>query len=397
MMKTKTLLLLSSVFLSLFIAETVLERTMDNQFLIRKPNRHFILKPDPRYLPGVSGPTRFTVNRLGLRGDELRDQEIRILTIGGSTTEGPYLDDTEAWPHLLQEGLKQKTGRSVWVGNAGVSGHNTRNHVVQLEKLLGQIPDIDLVVVLVGVNDAFNLHQYYNLRGIDNVTVRNFLLRSSFEVAPRKIQTYHDLQLYQLIRNFVQCLSPKLSPRFDDRLLKKYSYKDYETGGWIEQRRQERQSSKEVSFSKEEWDLIRVGLSEYRSNVEKMILLSQKHQTKILFLTQPALFRPGMPKEDEKLLWFGKLPPATPGEPPPYLTVPDMIKIMGEFNENLSNTAKKKETPLLDLDAEISPLPDSFFDDVHFNELGAARTAKAVGHFICANKILRCLNDDQNK
>ena len=50
----------------------------------------------------------------------------RILTLGGSSTECLVLDQTEAWPQLLQDRLNETNKYQVWVGNAGQSGtHNS--------------------------------------------------------------------------------------------------------------------------------------------------------------------------------------------------------------------------------------------------------------------------------
>jgi hypothetical protein len=69
------------------------------------PNLHRIFRPDPNIMPGVQGESNFIVNSQGVRGDEFSpDDDYRILAIGGSTTECLYLDQTEAWPYLVQAG-----------------------------------------------------------------------------------------------------------------------------------------------------------------------------------------------------------------------------------------------------------------------------------------------------
>lgn len=97
------------------------------------PNIHRVFNLDPRVLPGVEGETNFIVNSEGIRGDEFIPQDdYRILAIGGSTTEDLYLDQTEAWPQVLQSQLNDDNIRRVWVGNVGKSGRNTRENVLQM-------------------------------------------------------------------------------------------------------------------------------------------------------------------------------------------------------------------------------------------------------------------------
>lgn len=119
------------------------------------PHLSAAFSPDPALMPGIRGPSRFRANSRGLRGDEIPDDpSYRILACGGSTTECLFLDQAETWPQRLQDKLSAgPPGPRVWVGNAGKSGLTTRDHVVQLLYLLPELPRIDTVLFLVGVND----------------------------------------------------------------------------------------------------------------------------------------------------------------------------------------------------------------------------------------------------
>ena len=96
-----------------------------------------------RRVPCQESPAQscFVINRDGMRRNPLPDTGFyKILTIGGSTTECLYLDETEAWPRILQQLLG---GEQVWVGNIGKSGLNTKHHIIQVEHLIHQYPGID--------------------------------------------------------------------------------------------------------------------------------------------------------------------------------------------------------------------------------------------------------------
>ena len=69
------------------------------------PGLHQTFTVPAGVMPGVSAPTRFSINRDGIRGDPLGNHALRILAVGGSTTECLYLDDQKAWPALLQRRL----------------------------------------------------------------------------------------------------------------------------------------------------------------------------------------------------------------------------------------------------------------------------------------------------
>lgn len=147
-------LTLVSLALALVLGELALRLASPGRYYVWEPGIRKIFRPMPSIMPGIQGESRFFINEHGLRGDPFSpDQGYRILAVGGSTTECLYLDQTEAWPRLLQERLNAGSGRRVWVGNVGKSGQMTRNHLVQVETLTRQYPRIDAVLLLAGVND----------------------------------------------------------------------------------------------------------------------------------------------------------------------------------------------------------------------------------------------------
>lgn len=369
----KIIVFIVSIFLSLLLAEAILQIIHRDHFFIRRPNRQFILNPDPRYLPGVWGKTKFTVNRLGLRGDELEDQEVRILTLGGSATECGYLDDREAWPYLLQESLASKMRKTVWVGNAGRSSLNMRHHILQTDKLLNQIPNIDLVIFLIGANELTFMRDNYNPMGIEDPSIREECLRLSFELAPRKIRSFKDLQTCRLIKSI---LLPKLNFRAD------------QSGKWYEERRKQRQCAQKISLPRGLESRLPEGLNEYQENVKKIVRLCREHGTKVLFLTQPSLYKTVMPEHEEILLWGGEMTEGKRSKPGTYLTTREMKRMHHLYNKALQEVGKKENLEVLNLDPIISPRSDSFYDDLHFTEIGSKRVAQAVADFICRRKIL---------
>ena len=68
----------------------------ETQYRVWRPNTAQVFHPRPGVMPGIQGPSRFTVNSVGLRAREVNGDdgtEYRILAIGGRTTECLYLDD----------------------------------------------------------------------------------------------------------------------------------------------------------------------------------------------------------------------------------------------------------------------------------------------------------------
>ena len=116
-----------------------------------RPYKKLELHPN---LPGVAKVVHHTANKWGMRGeDPPKDwkQATTILTVGGSTTQCFYLDDSQTWPNLLQKQMRAWCP-NVWVGNAGLDGHSTHGHVLLMKRVIEKLKP-DIVIFLVGVND----------------------------------------------------------------------------------------------------------------------------------------------------------------------------------------------------------------------------------------------------
>ena len=79
-----------------------------------------------------------------------------MVCLGDSLTEGYGLAPEQAFPHLLEEKLREE-GRPVRVVNAGISGSTSASAVARLRWQLKSEPDV--VVIALGGNDG--------LRGVD--------------------------------------------------------------------------------------------------------------------------------------------------------------------------------------------------------------------------------------
>ena len=141
------------------------------------PRMHAVYRPSAD-LPGISGPIEFTVNDMGVRGPSVRpeDVDVRILCVGGSTTECMYQTDKRSWPWQLQDKLTQRIGKAVLVSNAGRSGHITINHDYLL-KHYPLAPRYEWVVLFCGWNDMIAMMsiQNYETRkaSVEAITLHN--------------------------------------------------------------------------------------------------------------------------------------------------------------------------------------------------------------------------------
>lgn len=98
---------------------------------------------------------RYTRDEWGLRGAHRALSAIDVLTIGGSTTEQRYLDDTATWQAVAERELG-RAGRPMVIANAGVDGQSTVGHIFNFENWFPLLEGLQPRVMLfyVGVNDV---------------------------------------------------------------------------------------------------------------------------------------------------------------------------------------------------------------------------------------------------
>lgn len=98
-----------------------------------------------------------TRNSLGFRGPDTPGtfkNDLTIITVGGSTTECKFLNDSDTWSFYLGKFL-EKDFQKVWVNNAGLDGHSTFGHQVLLQDHIVKIKP-KMILFLIGINDIEN-------------------------------------------------------------------------------------------------------------------------------------------------------------------------------------------------------------------------------------------------
>ena len=366
--KRRVLLAAGAGLGAVLAAEVVLRLAAPSRgaFYVWPPGLERTFRPSPGVMPGVEGESRFAINRLGLRGDDpAPDARPRILCVGGSTTECLYLDQEEAWPQGLQAAL----GAGAWVGNAGVSGRLTRDHVVQLEHLLPQLQGLDRVVLMVGVNDfmlALGQGEAYDPRAMEDPAYRRSLLPRAFEVLPPGFRDEAFPRSLALYRTLVPPLKAWLSPgpQVQDAAGSIYVTWRAHRAGAVDLR--------------DALPDLEGALGEFRRNCAELARLCREAGAQPLFLTQPYLWSPDPSPEAARLFWMGGIGDYQKAPGAPYYTASALARGMDLYNQALRETCAAEDADCLDLAAVLPRTPEVFYDDVHFNEEGARRVAAAV-------------------
>ena len=328
-------------------------------------------------MPGVSGESRFRVNSLGVRGDEVTPGHAhRTLTLGASTTECLYLDQEEAWPHLLQERLDEsRPGERHWVGNGGMSGRTSRHHLTALEYLPLEEMEIDAVIVLMGANDLskrLSRDHLYDPDFMLKPESREILLAETFEGGNRP----HPGDSF-LKRTAIRRVLLKARRRLS-QMVSAGSVQD-EAGEIYVKFRRHRQSAAEM---RDDLPDLSAALGEYSRNINRMIDVASQRSVRLIFLTQPAMWRAGLPEELEALLWFGGVGAFQDELGMPYYSAKTLAEGIDLYNATLLEICRERGVDCLDLAAVLEKDTSVFYDDVHFNENGARQVAAAIAEFM---------------
>ncbi len=333
-------------------------------------------QPTPGILPGISGDAWFLTNEEGFRADEMPPPlktTRHVLAIGGSTTQCLYLDQSEAWPALLQEKIKAK-GIPIWVGNAGASGRSTRQHVLQLQYILPQYPQIDTVMMLVGINDlVYRLAQdtQYDPHGLKNPAIYQEMFSNAFSEWPADIHPW--LSWYKRSALW-QLLSRARKKLFPTRIILQK-----ENGSQYKRWRLLRQNALRLQ---DELPDLTSGVQEYADNLNQMIDFAKSHSLRLIFMTQPTLWKADLAEKLKDNLWLGWIGPFQGKKPMVYYTVRALSEGMERYNSALLQVCKKRQVECIDLAALLPKDMTTFYDDEHFNETGAARVAEILAEYL---------------
>lgn len=367
------ILLLLSCILAISGVEVGLRTFFVEGRYVLPPNSKATLTPSPEIMPGVAGVATFSINSSGIRGDDFsNDQRYRILAVGGSTTVCSYLDDLEAWPYLLQRLLNVKPGFKVWVGNIGRSGLNTRHHIVQLDNLLAQYPRIDAVILLVGVNDFVSrLKRETDYDGVSYLSPEESyeIDTAAFFIGPDPPNRpfYKRTQIWKRLRQIKQTFTI-LTDYIEDP-----------KGNIYLKWRSHRQNA---PLFRDTLPNLSSALTEYSNNLNRIIDVTRERGVRVIFVTQPFLWRRDLPNELRSLLWMGGIGDYQHQSGKEYYSVEALASGMGMYNETLLTVCKKRRIECIDLEPSLPKDTTVFYDDVHFNISGSRKVADIVSHYL---------------
>jgi lysophospholipase L1-like esterase len=312
-------------------------------------------------MPGITEPSEFTANSLGVRGPEvdLASMDLRFLCVGGSTTECLYVTDRLSWPWRVQDQLAKTLGKKVFVGNAGKSGQLTPHHDYLLNHYR-HVKLYDCVLLLAGYNDMGSL--VLGSRSFDGQLrdAPEDTLTPGFEGRPY----YRRSALLQRLAPLVRPSRPTRWRAQDPR------------GDWLEAERQRRRDMWKMKPLHEPSPHLSLGCAIYRASLKKIITTCRDHEQEIILLTQPTLYRKDLPEDLQRLLWMNNSIGA--------YSVAALAEMMDAFNQTMRDVCREEGVDCIDLAAKLPRDTTVFYDDCHFNISGCDKVARIITDFLAA-------------
>ena len=103
---------------------------------------------------------------------------------------------------------------------------------------------------------------------------------------------------------------------------------------------------------------------------------------RLLFLTQPAMWRKDLSDREKRLLWAGAVGSPFDNNVTKYYSVQPLSIMMKKFNNILLENTSKTGVECIDLASIFLKDTTVFYDDFHFNEGGANKIARVIADYL---------------
>lgn len=271
---------------------------------------------------------------------------LRIVAIGGSTTEQSDIDDRKAWTWLVAEDLSAALGRKVEMINTGVSGARGPHYYEALRSSEAYAPDVALF--LMGINDWNAAIKAANRSPLDRV-LRVFLPFSFF-----------DSVLFNAAMTVRGTISAALGWGQDAE----HVWED--DGRFLYEQNDSLQRPHKVDFRLDAVD------DDYAGWVGRIMTECRRRAILCLFVEQPTAYGADIEPGLRRRLWM------TPMNESYTLGLDDMRRVAATYNDWLAGTAKNAAFPFCATAAAFPPTLRLFYDDCHFTTAGSRHLASVV-------------------
>jgi lysophospholipase L1-like esterase len=348
--------------------------SLQPSFITLKPNIKKQIIINTNVMPGFNDISKISTDYKGFRTTKKinynsKDKNIyRVFMIGGSTMEQIFLDDNKTSSALIEEMLESAIkSKKIEVINAGVSGLRSEHHYATFSQILKYSPD--LVIFMMGINDM-------------NRDINEFVKNDETKKKEVSSVTTMPLEFTNIKRSFdfsksllwmsFKNLSDIIIFSFYEKDLNFTNSPQYEDGEYYS-----KQNNSLTRKIKKKINIEEVSV-QYQFWVDRIIKLCNLNKnTKCLFVNQASAYKDNVSDNLKKLFWM------TPPNQNYTLELDSLIKLMDLYNNYLISHSEINKISNCDIANFLPPTTDYFYDDNHFNELGA---------MLVAQKIFKCID-----
>jgi hypothetical protein len=127
-------------------------------------------------------------------------------------------------------------------------------------------------------------------------------------------------------------------------------------------------------------------LEEYARNIGALIDIAEEKSVRLIFMTQPTLWKAGLSEEKIALLWFGEIGKYQKGRAGKYFSVEALEEGMERYNETLLDVCRRRGIECINLASRLEKNTTIFYDDCHFNESGARMVAEILSNSLLSER-----------
>ena len=361
-----------------------------------KPYTVARINPNPEYLPGTIGPTLFSTNHRGFRGDDPYEADLLILVLGGSTTEGFYLDDKNTWPQVMANKLnKNGSFGKVVAANAAKAGLQIRHYYLQAMELLPELEKVRFTIILPGPNDVMSFYsepykKIINSRKLDEIAF-GYVAASSPLWSRELIQSE-----FNFFKNIAKNQIKRLLMKIHLKKPSKGAFWQDSDGAMYKEKRRDRLLAEKIDLPHELYPMLDERLEYYRKYMRKTIDEIILNKCLPVLVTHPVNYFDGMPETEKRLWYIGHLNYRFKNsDSPVYLTeksIADLLELFNQVSRDLA-VEYSSDVILIDLAEILKGKTGLYYDSWHFNIEGA----KQVGEIVADALIYDTVNTKSDK
>jgi hypothetical protein len=138
----------------------------------------------------------------------------------------------------------------------------------------------------------------------------------------------------------------------------------------------------------EELPRLSEGLSLYESSLNVIVDVALAADRRLVFLTQPTLWREGLTAEENRSLWMGgpRFDRLAPGAE--FYSVRALADGMARYNQTLLRVCRERGVECIDVASRLPRDGATFWDDAHFTVEGSHFLGKLVADYLGAREPL---------